>query len=221
MKSFPRKLINLVIIGFLAFPLILQAGDKRQYEVTVTNLTRAQVITPVLVASHKRGVNLFTLGYPASDELVAIAESGNIQPLSDAWLESGKAYATATNGALLQPGESTTISVAAKDHFDHISVAAMLVPTNDGFIALNGIRAPKGKRVVNVISPAYDAGSEANDEQCVNIPGPYCGGSGLSPNDDGEGYVHIHGGIHGVADLMPATFDWRNPVAKISIKQIR
>ena len=36
----------------------------------------------------------------------------------------------------------------------------------------------------------------------------------------GEGYVHIHAGIHGVGNLNPALRDWRNPVAKISIRRI-
>jgi hypothetical protein len=153
--------------------------------------------------------------------LVSIAEGDDIQPMTEALLNSGKAYATATNGALLQPGETATINVKTKKGFNYVSVAAMLVPTYDGFISLNGVKGPKGKRTVSYVSPAYDAGSETNDELCVNIPGPYCGGATLSPNDNGEGYVHIHDGIHGIADLMPETFDWRNPVAKITIQRIK
>jgi hypothetical protein len=38
--------------------------------------------------------------------------------------------------------------------------------------------------------------------------------------DNGEGYVSIHAGIHGIGDLMSKDHDWRNPVAKVSIKRV-
>jgi hypothetical protein len=74
-------------------------------------------------------------------------------------------------------------------------------------------------------SPAYDAGSERNDELCASIPGPdffECGGPGGGSQVEGgeEGFVHVHSGIHGVGDLVPAERDWRNPVARISITRI-
>ena len=102
----------------------------------------------------------------------------------------------------------------------------MLLPTNDGFIALNSVQAPKHGSVT-YYSPGYDAGSEANDDDCANIPGPTCGGTGLSAAaDTDEGYVHIHRGIQGgVTGLLEgfenAVYDWRNPVAKITITRIR
>jgi len=92
----------------------------------------------------------------------------------------------------------------------------MLIPTNDSFIALNGVKVPKHGKTV-YYSPGYDAGSELNDELCLNIPGPVCGGAGGSPEAGGEGYVHISG----KADLAAATYDWRNPTAKIVIKRVR
>ncbi len=101
----------------------------------------------------------------------------------------------------------------------------MLLPTNDGFIALNSVKAPK-RGSVTYYSPGYDAGTELNDEYCVNIPGPQCGGEGRSASDDSvEGYVHIHRGIQGpvvglLAGFEDAVFDWRNPVAKITITRI-
>jgi hypothetical protein len=36
-----------------------------------------------------------------------------------------------------------------------------------------------------------------------------------------EGFVRIHEGIHGVGDFVEATRDWRNPVAKVSIRRVR
>jgi hypothetical protein len=36
-----------------------------------------------------------------------------------------------------------------------------------------------------------------------------------------KGYLRIHRGIHGISDLKPAIYDWRNPVAKITVTRIR
>ena len=126
------------------------------------------------------------------------------------------------SGGLLGPGQSVTVVVEAARGARYISLASMLLPTNDGFVALDGVDA--GWRQASIhFSPGYDAGSEANDELCASIPGPTCGGAGLSPvpSPDDEGYVHIHRGIHGIGDLAAATYDWRNPVAKISIVRVR
>ena len=100
----------------------------------------------------------------------------------------------------------------------------MLIPTNDAFVSVQGVKIPKGRHKKVVYSPAYDAGSETNDELCASIPGPVCNGIGPSPDDDGEGYVHIHAGIDGgIGDLQPLTEsrDWRNPVAKITIQRVK
>ncbi|MGH2399869.1 MAG: spondin domain-containing protein, partial [bacterium] len=126
---------------------------------------------------------------------------------------------------LLDPGDSVTITVAMGGPFDHLSVAAMLIPTNDGFFAINGVAGPKESGLLRLDSPAYDAGSERNDELCASIPGPdfaECGGpgGGGKPEGDEEGYVHIHAGIHGIGDLPPEVRDWRNRVARVAIRRV-
>ena len=98
----------------------------------------------------------------------------------------------------------------------------MLVPTNDGFTGVADVEVPEGNHVLVLHVPAYDAGTEANDELCAHIPGPptVCTGEGFNPSRAGaESFVHVHRGIHGVGDLNAATFDWRNPVARIVIKR--
>lgn len=54
----------------------------REYAVTITNLTRGQSFTPILVFSHRPRVTLFEVGSPASSELATLAEDGDIGPLS-------------------------------------------------------------------------------------------------------------------------------------------
>lgn len=216
---------GLSIWGILLISLVLSgkafADDAKTYAVTITNITKGQSFTPIVVITHKSGHPLFELGSPASDELVAIAESGNTQPLQMKLLDSGMAYEAVSSEGLLEPGKSVTLKVNGKGKFKYISLASMLLPTNDGFIALNGVAAPKGMKHAKMrIVPAYDAGSEINDELCASIPGPHCGGSALSP-EDGEGYVYIHSGIHGVGDLPASERDWHNPVAKVKIMRVQ
>jgi len=72
------------------------------------------------------------------------------------------------SGSPLPPGQSVVVHVETTGGFDHISVAAMLVPTNDGFFAINGVEGLTGNTTLTLFSPAYDAGTEANDELCAH-----------------------------------------------------
>ncbi|HRX62763.1 MAG TPA: spondin domain-containing protein [Candidatus Competibacter sp.] len=204
----------------LAVPLSsIQARSDNgvMYEVTITNLTRGSLFTPILVASHRSGVSLFALGEPASAELAMVAEGGNVEPLAQALRADSRVVDVANSGGLLEAGQSVTVQVIAQGA-DHVSLAAMIVPTNDGFIALNGVEAPRSGSETHRV-PGYDAGSEPNDERCASIPGPQCGGEGVSPSVSGEGFVHVHAGIHGIGDLKAEEYDWRNPVAAVTIKK--
>ena len=200
------------------------AGDGRRFEITVTNLTRGQQFTPILVATHTNEVNLFTLGAPASPQLARLAEEGDTGPLFTLLVGMSEVKDVAVGAGLTNPGQSKTVIVRSGGKFRHVSVAAMLIPTNDGFFSINNVEGPNGDQVLTLFSPAYDAGSERNDELCSSIPGPFfteCGGSGGGAKvGGGEGYVHIHAGIHGIGNLDASQRDWRNPVAKITIRRI-
>jgi len=216
-----RVMLRNAVWSFIALCVFTQpvfaSDDDDMYAVTITNLTPGETFTPILVVSHKKTHPLFKLGMPASEALAIAAESGNTDPILEGLRASGVAYDAVSTGALLAPGASVTVNVKTKGKYNRISVVSMLIPTNDAFIAVNGVKVKKHKVVM---SPAYDAGSELNDELCANIPGPACGGEAVSAAD-GEGYVHIHGGIHGVGDLSAAQYDWRNPTAKIMIHRMR
>lgn len=209
--------LSLGLSGFSSYALA--SDDDGHYKITITNLTRGSLLTPPLAVSHERGVNVFTEGAPASDALAQLAEGGNTLPVQDALFATGKAHGSANAGPVL-PGSSVTMMVAMSDDAKRISLVSMVLPTNDGFIALNGVKGPKKGKTSTFYVPAYDAGSEVNDEHCVNIPGPHCGGAGYNAAG-GEGYVHIHAGIHGGGDLVAADYDWRNPVARITIERVK
>lgn len=193
------------------------AGDMATYKVTITNLTPGQPLAPVMAATHKMGISFFKAGEAPSDELAMLAEAGNGQPMADKLSGMpGVSDAQVSTGGLTFPGHSTTMMVKAKKS-DKISVGSMLGATNDAFFAISGMRLPKGHSVTYSAN-AYDAGSETNDELASTVAG--LGGEGYSPMDSGEGFVHIHGGIHGIGDADPAILDWRNPVAEITIERV-
>ncbi len=213
----------LILGGLLARATTMAQGQ--QFAVTVTNLTRGQQFTPILVASHRQGLLLFEEGSPASPELATLAEEGDTSPLAALLRGMPDVRDVVTGSGLLDPGGSVTLIVQGGGHFDHFSVAAMLIPTNDAFFAVNGVEGPRGNQTLTVYSPAYDAGSERNDQLCASIPGPFfpeCGGPGGGGHPGGgEGFVHIHSGIQMRGDLRPFPRDWRNPVAKITIRRVR
>ncbi len=219
-------IVALVCVTVLGTVSVARVDDiDERYEVTITNLTRGQQFTPILVASHKEGVSLFTLGQPASSQLATLAEEGDTKPLTALLKARPDVHQVIDSGALLNPGASVTLIVDTNGAFDHVSVAAMLIPTNDAFFAINGVKGPEGNNApLTLFSSVYDAGSERNDELCASIPGPFfaeCGGPGGGAKvGGGEGFVHIHAGIHGIGNLDPAQRDWRNPAAKVTIRRI-
>jgi hypothetical protein len=229
-----RLLASVIAAVAPAICITASAGDddleslsnSGTYEITVTNVTRGQQFTPILVASHRANVKLFELGTPASAGLQTLAEEGNVVPLTEALKATSGVLEVTNSGALLNPGASVKVRVRAGGAFSRISVASMLIPTNDGFFAVNAASIPHGREVRALTSVAYDAGSERNDELCASIPGPFfaeCGGpgGGGAPSGGEEGYVHVHAGIHGIGDIDASQRDWRNPVARITVQRVR
>lgn len=204
-----------------------QATEARwTYEVTVTNITYNQRFTPLLLATHKDEIRFFKLGEPALPELVTLAEEGNVAPLNGLLQGSPLVTATAAGAGLLDPGKSVTLRIRGNPWRDRLSLAAMLIPTNDAFVAINAAQLPyPGWPTQRYTAVAYDAGSERNDELCSSIPGPFfaeCGGSGGGARvGGGEGFVHVHRGMHGTGDFKPSDRDWRNPVATVQIRLVR
>ena len=194
-----------------------QGGQR--YAVTVTNLTRGQVLSPPVVVSHHASFRLFTPGEPAGAELAQLAEDAVSEPLLALLGTVPAVFDTAIAAGPVPPGQSATVEVSARDARRDISVAGMLVTTNDAFFAATGRARPHGRGPA-FFAVAWDAGSEANTESCDHIPGPPCGHPLVRVTDGAEGYVHIHSGVHGTGDLTAADHDWRNPVAYVSIERV-
>ena len=189
--------------------------------VTITNLTRSQLFSGGVVYSHLRGAApLFTPGKPASAELEAVAEEGRPDPLAAALRTMDGVIDVQTfSGAAgpIMPGETVTVEVNLGRRNTLVSLAAMLVTTNDAFVGLRGAYVSRGGSRV-YMALAWDAGTEANSEMCAHIPGHPCGVHDGAPEGQ-EGYVYVSPGIRGDREL-PAGYDWRNPVAQVTITDI-
>lgn len=207
----------IILIGILTTGVSF-ADEGRQYEVTITNVTRGQIITPPVLISHNGNFNLFTPGSTVIPEFEPLAEDGDATSLLAYLGTVDDVFEYAQAGGPIMPGASVTVEISTKGNFRYLSAAGMLASTNDAFFGLNKVKAPR-HGIKSVTSPAYDAGSEANTESCDHIPGPPCGNHARTTNG-AEGYVHVHAGIHGMGDLTPAMHDWRNPVAKITIRPV-
>lgn len=216
MKLSDIRSLALTVLG--AALLTATAAADSYYEVTVTNITKGMTFTPIMVATTKTGDQFLSLGSTASTAVETMAETGNLAPLQG----SLDAYDISNSMFLpfLAPGESVTQLVATTGEYRNISIAAMLIPSNDTFFAVNGVRGPRGNKTMTFTVPAYDAGTELNDELCVSLPGPGCGGDPGPVSTNGEGYVYVSNGIRGVGDLDANMLDFNNPVAQITITRL-
>lgn len=196
--------------------------------VTVTNLTAAQPMSPVLVALNT-GAAAWSAGSVASAALEKLAESGDATALAAA-LAAGGGLGAAHGASVLVPGASTSIEVS----FDanpaaQLTLATMLVNTNDGFAGLAAL--PVGTMAVgdqiNQPLAAWDAGTEANDETAATIPGPAGGGEGFNAaRSDAVNAVRIHAGVVSADDglatsVLKSQHRFDNPVLNVVIERIR
>ena len=175
-------------------------------DVEITNLTNGLYFTPLLVAAHDYDTHLFQAGTDAvGTNVQAMAEGGDISGLIGEVEASGGAYVANPAEGLLAPGESTTATLKTRGrHNTHLSITAMLLPTNDGFVGLDGLMIPKKKGTYTYLIDAYDAGTEDNDELIVGMPGGAPGTPGseliVSQNAGFQPY-RLQSGAQSVSDL--------------------
>ena len=213
----------LAIVGLLLLtaPLVAQGGPF-EYRVTIYNLTKAQPFSPPVVVSHHDDIALFRAGTPASEQLALLAEDGDTSGLVELLGTLGDVEDVAVADGPVPPGGVAELTLRAPFPYHRLSAVGMLVNTNDAFFALDAATVPRQRfERETFYAPAYDAGSEFNNEDCDFIPGPACMSPGVRDTGDAEGYVYIHPGISGEVDLEASTYTWLNPVAKILVQRIR
>jgi len=213
------------------------AVNAQELEITVTNLTQGTYFTPLVVSAHSSEHSLFTTGESATPELQAMAEGGDISGLVSLLSNADADVSENPASGLLAPAMSTNFMMSTSDGNDRLSLASMILPTNDGFIGLNSWMIPTEAGTYTVNLNAYDAGTEANNELVVEgsgapgvlgipaAPGGMAGtgGTGVT-TEEANMTVHIHRGNLGDDDLAGGKSDinntahrWLNPVARITI----
>jgi len=207
-------------------PVQAAAGQTRTYRVTVENLTENQTLTPAVVATHSREVAVYRRARPASPGLQQLAENGGVPVLAEELGGvAGVSDVQVAGAEPIAPGASVEVLISADPGAWRLSLAAMLICTNDGFAGISKIGLPGrlgDARVAYGIG--YDAGTEINTEAYVDLVPP-CDGLGQSGASDPllaeNGVVRRHRGIKGVGDLTVKDHGWDDPVVKVTVERVR
>lgn len=223
---------SLIIGSMLLGPMSFAA----ELDIKVQNLTQGMYFTPLLISAHSDSMSLFHVGEAASSQLQAMAEGGDISGLDSMTSGAGANNVSNPASGMLAPGMMTMASLTTSSGNVHLSLVAMLLPTNDGFVGLDGWTIPTEAGTYVMYLNGYDAGPEANDELITGggapgvagipaDPGGHggTGGSGVTDMEETP-VVHIHPGnigddmpSGGKSDLDNTVHRWLNPVAKVTV----
>lgn len=200
------------------------------YEVTITNLTTGQPLSPGVIFTH-RGRTSFLRGH-ASEGLRAIAENGDPSVAAMELSATKGVFDVVTTAAPIHriggPGpETLTTTITARGKARYLSMGLMLICTNDGVAGLNRVKLPRSYKAKTYFARAYDAGTELNEETYATIVPPcFAIGPTSGPGDGNDRtpeYRRIkrHRGIAGIADLDPELHGWRGPIAQVTVRRMK
>ena len=211
------------------------AAQAATWDVAITNLTHGNHFTPLLMTAHAHDAPLFEVGSTATAGVTLMAECGDLSMLeTEIGYMMGDTH-TSINSAmgLLAPAANTSATLDTTE--THLSVVAMVLPTNDAFVGLSQ-HIPSEAGTYTYYVNAYDAGTEANSEQLTSgcaagmpgipaAPGMDAGANGTGvAGVDTNTMIHVHRGVLGDLDAMGGSSDlnssihrWQNPVAKITV----
>ena len=229
-------------LGFVATALLTSlviagcggssSNSTKMYRITLTNVTANQPLSPATVILHKSGYHLWQAGSMASVALEKLAEGGsNEDALTEADADT-HALVSKSGAGVIPPGSSQTIELEIDDADNaddiKITVAAMLVNTNDAFAGQvsSKIANLAWGESFNMHVPVWDAGTEANTESAGTIPGPADGGEGFNASRTGDvDFVAIHQGVVSHADgfassVLNESHRFNNPVALLHVERI-
>jgi hypothetical protein len=199
-----------------------------EFEVMLDNLTMGapaqggQIFSPPIFVTHGHGFSIGASGEAASAELTTLAETGNNGPLAE--LAGGSDAVGSViafpppPGGVVVPGGSVSAMVSASADTGYLSLATMLVETNDGIVLANSLPLfdeDGNPRSFTMDLISYDAGTEENNELATHVPGPPFGGGERAPTEGGV--IALHPGIAGTADVG-AAFGWTEPTATVTVE---
>jgi len=205
--------------------LTLSACDispKQEYSINITNLTHSQPLSPPVAMLHRKNFSFWSVGDEASEALEIMAEGGDGSGLLELKPQNPQYQATAP----LFPGENTEFTLETRrDKLKYLSIAGMLINTNDAFSGVNGIELTNLEEGQSSVyyTYTYDAGTEFNSELSGTIPGPADAGEGFNAaRDDVTSLVTYHGGIVSADDnfadsTLSGADKFDNPALRIVI----
>lgn len=164
---------------------ITRTAEPRTFQVQISNTSGGSafpaVLGPTAWATHDASFSLFRMASPASAGLEKLAEDGSPSILAGELAADAQVFSSGVanqvnggNPGPLHPGDGYTFTVTADPSAPRISMAAMVVPSNDTFwsfgptgIALlddDGDPRSDAEIAADVAATlrAYDAGTEAN-----------------------------------------------------------
>ena len=201
------------------------------FDVTVSNLTNAQPLSPVAVIGHGDTYAVFRVGESATVGLEQLAEGGDNAALIAEADSSNGVVGTASGAAPIPPAAAETVRLQVPEialSSLRLSVSTMLVNTNDAISGINGANvsdlAVGDARTYRAI--VYDAGTEANSELAADIPGPAGGGEGFNPaRSDFVDHVGMHAGVVSQEDgfagsALTGQHRFDNPAVQVRVERI-
>ncbi len=207
---------------------------EHQYQVTIENMTTGQVFSPGVIATHTKSASVWKVGSRASEGIRKIAEDGDeTTAVSELSAAPGVFQAISTQGPINRIGgaapfpRSRTYTIGASANANRLSVAVMIICTNDGFTGLSGVKLPGGFEPETHLVGAWDAGTEQNNERFSQIVDPCQAAGPVTAPPDGNGRVAtadviaVHPNIQGVGDLSVRLHGWKFPVARITVQRMR
>ena len=220
-----NRAVLALVVAVVVIGAPMTASAQSMYEVKITNVTPGQWFAPILAVTHSPDMNIFLPGTQASAELREMAEVGDVSGLMMMY-EGMMGVMDVQMTGMTMPGVTTEIMIEGMYGY-RVSLVSMLIPTNDAFLGANMMLPGEGGMMG--YANAYDAGTEMNDEMCSSIPNPpptdwaECGGMlGAGARIGmGEGGIVISNGINGQGDFMPMMRDWKNPVARITVRMMQ
>ena len=174
------------------------------FDVTLVNITHNQPLSPPVVVFHESEFTLWTIGESASAGLELLSEAGDASLL----VSENPMSVNMVGASVVAPSDRVTIAIdLSENSFSdgtqiRLSLASMLVNTNDAFAGLTGVDISQlsvGDSLM-LVAPIYDAGTEANSETAATIPGPAAAGEGFNIERDDVNFVARHSGVVSLDD---------------------
>ena len=187
-------------------------SEPGTFQVTFTNLTAGQLMTPPVAAIHDPSAHLFQVGSVASDAIRDIAETGNSAALVQFATDNPSLVSAAEviGAGPFGAGANVTGSLTPTESGQVFSAVNMVICTNDGISGVDSIALPAGNEPVTVMAMAYDAGTRVNQADALSFfPPPCAAGDAVNeaPVEDPRADIAAHAGQGGLANV-PEGANW-------------